>query len=59
MNHFDLANTYKNKGYCNLKILFDNEQIQYLRKAFEKSFSKKEFAPEMSLFEIEDKQAIK
>jgi len=59
MNRFDLAKAYKNKGYCNLQVLFDNEQVEYLRKTFEKNFSKKEFVGDMSLFDIEDKQAIK
>mgnify|MGYP001172277590 CR=1 FL=1 len=59
MNRFDLAKAYKNKGYCNLKGLFDNQQVEYLRKAFEKTFSKKEFPTHLSLFDIEDKEAIK
>ena len=59
MNRFNLAKTYKNKGYCNLQVLFDNKQVEYLRKAFEKTFSKKELAPALSVFDIEDKQAIK
>ena len=42
-----------------MQVLFDNEQVEYLRRTFEKNFSKKEFMPIISLFDIEDKQAIK
>ena len=61
MNCFDLVKRYNSEGYCNPQVLFGNKQIEYLRKAFEKSFLKKKFPDVdlMSLFDIEDEQAIK
>ena len=59
MNTTSLVKKFKNQGYCNGSVLFEEEKVENLRQVFEQSFSKKNFPESISLFDIEDQQAIK
>ena len=58
MDYFNLAKKYNSQGYSNLETLFEDRQIEYLREVFDKTFSAKKFPERISIFDIEDEQAI-
>ena len=62
MNNIDkknLTKKYISNGYCIAPALFKENQIIYLRKVFEDYYSKKGFPRDISVFDIDNKEAIK
>ena len=62
MNHIDkkdLTKKYINNGYCIGPTLFKDNQVIYLRKSLEDTFSKKAFPRIISLFDINDLEAVR
>ncbi|MDA8537781.1 hypothetical protein N9K55_03635 [Candidatus Pelagibacter bacterium] len=62
MNQIDkkeLTKKYISDGYCVGPTLFEDSQIIYLRKSLEDTFSKKGFPRDISLFDINDPEAVR
>ena len=58
MNKLDRASEYIKKGYLNCAILFQNDEIENVKNALDKTFSKKNYPHKINIFEIEDDKII-
>ena len=59
MDKKNLTEEYINNGYCIGPAIFKDNQIIYLRKSLDDAFSKKMFPRHISLFDIDDQEALR